>query len=266
MDPRRAALALALVASPAPVLAGPRAPLPGLPAADEGGAVDVRFDYSHHDLLYDTRALTLGLRAQYVGARGLGGYLELPVVLGASGDQQEEERAVGNVTLGGMYVRRARAVDVFAHAGLAAAPWGSSPGLVPDALFVPRLPDALRSEGTWLFAGGGARSSGPGLQYGAALGLDVTLEDSVGRELEPFGSVAVALGYAHARASATVGVAFVYALGEGHAGLGDDFALGASATVAYDVNATFTATVTAGWNPHESVSGTSYGVGARARF
>lgn len=241
-------------------------PLPALPTTAAGGTVEVRLDHTRRD--GDARAWTADVRWQYLGARGLGGFVALPLVLGSTVDAAEPERTVGNVTLGALYTRPlGRTVAGFAEAGLALGPWASRRGLALDALIVPQPTRAVvADDGTWLRAAGGVRSTGAGLQYGAVVGLEVMIAGDAVDAPALLASMAAALGYSRSGVTASVGATFLRSYASTNLGLGDDLALGATATVAVDLGHGVTAVASSGLNPHEAVAGTSIGTGVRARF
>jgi hypothetical protein len=140
-------------------------------------------------------SLRFDVHGQYVGDIGLGGYLTVPVAYLGSTDVTPSITTLGDIEVGGLYVKRMGRIDTVLHVGLALPTQSNGihnatglPVPLPDwtatanALTGSRISDLYLSipHGTSLRFGAAAIYRHDALLARVELGLDVNLSDDAG--------------------------------------------------------------------------------------
>ncbi|HEU0037612.1 MAG TPA: hypothetical protein VFQ53_43675 [Kofleriaceae bacterium] len=170
------AVASPALAQPAP----PEMPLPNIMSTAPGLSLEARFDYTDFDFLADNvDVLGLNVQLQYVGPRNWGGYLNIP--FGFVDGPTDNEGAIGNLELGGLYViRSGPGTDFYIQPALALDTADRDGELfVPLAHVLARPADAFPTglDTNWLRIHGGLQHTAGALRIGGRVGLDFTLDN-----------------------------------------------------------------------------------------
>lgn len=139
----------------------------------------------------DITAVGFGVAAHFVGDAGLGGYLTLPLsYIGfESAAGEENEVAIGNIEVGGMYAMPlGRNADLVLHGGVALPTADDDDAGASQALAsAPRYGDLVLRwpDSTWLRLGASPMGRAGILFWRADVGLDLALDDDDAVEISP---------------------------------------------------------------------------------
>ena len=247
---------------PEPSIDRAQSVLPALLPTSSGATLDGRLDYVRLTGSSDAPTLfAFKLHGQYVAPQGIGGYLSLPLAY-ASGNGDSETYA-GNLELGGLYVLRRPAVDVYARVGATLELGGDEGALVvPIVNLLPSPADALTTGfgASWLRGGAGVRYTSGALVIGGSGGVDVVLDSDAAYNLLNLTGV---IGMVQPGFGLAVGLTLVQVLNDSD---GDNNFVGLQVTGDVAVAAKARLYGALGINLEDEFEGFSLGAGVRAGF
>lgn len=236
---------ICVLAVATPALADPKNTvqnvMPGILSTADGGSIDLRGDYTHVDLDGDPTLFGFTASGQYVTPGGFGVYGSVPFVYAAQDNllgQRNSESGIGNLELGGLFVKRnSPELDIYGQGGIALDTADNDVAIAaPLALFVPQpynsLPSALNSD--WLRLHGGIRTKGA-LQVGVSGGLDFPLDGDLRDSINSVFVLSGALGIQQPGFGLSGGLTYVLVSGDGSANASNDDTLGLNVILDFDI-------------------------------
>ncbi len=202
---------------PAPTLtAGPI--LPNLLPTRLGTTIDARLDYTH----FDNAGLDLDpligflLHAQYLTAKGYGGYAELPYYYTGADIPNNNNKGIGNLEVGGLYVmKQGPNSELMLRGAIDLNSGGQSGGLLaPFTQLAVRLHDAYPTgfDTEWGRAAVSFHHSEGAIRLGAAVGFDLPF-DNDGLNVDGLATLAVSVGVEQPGVGFAVGYVMLQAIG-----------------------------------------------------
>lgn len=239
--------------------------LPNVMSTAPGLSLEARLDFTNFDdeaFLDEVELVSFNLQVQFLTASNFGFYVNLPV--GWIDGPGDDEGAIGNLELGGLYVIRSSPSTDFYLQGALALDTADDEGefVVPLAHVIARPADAFVTgfDTSWFRVAGGIRhAAGPSLRIGGRLGLDFPLDDNDDSALL---TLAGSLGFEQPTFGLSFGLALLQVLDDDNAD-DDDGVVALNIMGDFKVGSTARLFVAFGTNFEDDFDGYSLGVGLR---